>query len=75
MDQQSLSRINELAAIAKKRALTREEIEEREKLRRAYLAAFRSQFIQKMETTTVEYPDGTQVPLKDAARRGKEEKK
>ena len=38
---ENLDRINELARIAKERALTEEELAERAALRREYLAAFR----------------------------------
>ena len=39
----SLTRINELAAIAKTRSLTADELAERDVLRREYLAAIRGQ--------------------------------
>ena len=47
----ALKRINELAALAKERALTPEEQEERQQLRKQYLAEFRAQ----MRQTPVSY--------------------
>ena len=64
MENTYLKRINELAALAKSRGLTDEEIAERDKLRRAYLAEFRSAFGNILDNTTVKYPDGRSVPLK-----------
>lgn len=51
MDQQSISRINELARLAKTRALTSEESAERERLRKAYIAAFREQTRRTLDET------------------------
>ena len=53
MDQQSISRINELARLAKTRALTSEESAERERLRKAYIAAFREQTRRTLDETRV----------------------
>lgn len=75
MDAGSLKRINELSAIARTRALTREEALERAKLREAYLAEFRSRFKHQLDETVVRRPDGTEVPLREAARDGKEKEK
>ncbi|MBQ8641330.1 MAG: DUF896 domain-containing protein [Clostridia bacterium] len=58
-----LKRINELAAIAKERALTEEEIRERDILRKEYLAQFRSNFRGILDNTTIKRPDGTVEPL------------
>ena len=55
MDQQSISRINELARLAKTRALTSEESAERERLRKAYIAAFREQTRRTLDETRVKY--------------------
>ena len=71
MDKGSISRINALSALARQRPLTQEEMEERTRLRDAYRAAFRAQFVAQIENTVVEYPDGTTVPLKDAAKKEK----
>ena len=58
-----LKRINELAAIAKERALTEEETKERELLRKEYLAQFRSNFKGILDNTSIKRPDGTLEPL------------
>jgi len=71
MDKDSISRINALSALARQRPLTQEEMAERTRLRDAYRAAFRAQFVAQIENTVVEYPDGTTVPLKDAAKKEK----
>ena len=42
MDRQSIDRINELARISKQRPLTAAETAERDRLRKAYIAAFRA---------------------------------
>ena len=74
MDGKSIARINELSAIARSRALTREEALECAKLREAYLAEFRSRFKRQLDETVVRRPDGTEIPLREAARDGKENK-
>jgi len=48
-----LERINELAAIAKQRSLTKEEIDEREVLRKEYLAAFRANFKKQLDNIEI----------------------
>jgi uncharacterized protein YnzC (UPF0291/DUF896 family) len=58
-----LKRINELAAKAKTQGLTPEEIEERNRLRKEYLAAFRANVELQLENTYVQEPDGTQHKL------------
>ena len=68
MEQNNLDRINQLARLAKDRALTPDEQAEREALRKAYLADFRRGFKAQLENTVVEYPDGTRVPFRDAGR-------
>lgn len=68
MEQRNLERINQLARLAKERALTPDEQAEREALRQAYLADFRRSFKAQLENTVVEYPDGTRVPFRDAGR-------
>ena len=69
MEQASLARINELAKIAKTRALTEEEQAERTRLRKEYLAEFRKAFQQQLDNTYVQYDDGTKVKLSDAAKK------
>lgn len=58
-----LKRINELAAIAKSRALTDEEQKERDTLRQEYLAQFRANFRGILDNTTIQRPDGSAEPL------------
>ena len=69
MEKANIDRINELSRISRTRALTPEEQEERQKRRAAYLAAFRSQMRAQLDNTVVEYPDGTQVSLKESAQK------
>lgn len=66
MDKRSIDRINQLARAAKERPLTPEEDEERAELRLKYLAAFRQSFRSQLDSTKVEYPDGSRRSLKDA---------
>ena len=58
-----LQRINELAAIAKKRPLTEEETKERDALRKEYLAQFRANFRGILDNTSIKRPDGSLEPL------------
>ena len=58
-----LKRINELAAKAKTQGLTPEEMEERDQLRKEYLAAFRANLELQLDNTYVQEPDGTQHKL------------
>ncbi|MDO5058805.1 MAG: DUF896 domain-containing protein [Neisseria sp.] len=60
-----LTRINELANIAKSRALTNEELTERTELRRRYLDAVKGQMNNILSTCTVVDSEGNDVtPLK-----------
>lgn len=70
METMNLKRINELTAISRQRELTAEETAERQRLREDYLKAFRAQMRQQLDNTVVEYPDGTRVPFRDAAKKG-----
>ena len=63
MEQKNLNRLNELAKIARERALTPEETEERAALRKEYLADFRKAFQQQLDSTVIQYDDGTRVPF------------
>lgn len=59
-----IPRINELAAKAKSPdGLTTEEIAERERLRKIYLAAFRANFKTQLDNTYVITPDGKKTKL------------
>ena len=61
MEQANLNRINELAKIAKTRELTAEEQEERARLRKEYLSEFRKAFQQQLDSTVIQYDDGSRV--------------
>lgn len=54
-----IARINELAALARKRELTAEETEERSKLRRIYIDSVKANLVGQLENTYIVYPDGT----------------
>ncbi|WP_298643946.1 DUF896 domain-containing protein [uncultured Cardiobacterium sp.] len=57
----ALTRINELAAIAKTRALTADELAERDGLRREYLAAIRGQVDNNLLVTRIVDSEGNDV--------------
>ena len=64
MEQSKINRINELARAAKERALTEEELAERDALRREYLAEWRRGAEQVLENTYLVTPDGKKTKLK-----------
>ncbi len=63
MENEKLNRINELAKIAKERALSAEELAERDALRKEYIAEWRRGAIQVLENTYIVGPDGTKRKL------------
>ncbi|MCR5575386.1 MAG: DUF896 domain-containing protein [Oscillospiraceae bacterium] len=63
MEQEKLTRINELARLAKERALTEEELAERDALRKEYIAEWRRGAEQVLENTWIVGPDGTKRKL------------
>ncbi len=68
-----LDRINELARTAKTRALTAEELAERDILRRSYIQAVTGQLKAHLASVTVIDPDGRDVTpskLRDAQAAG-----
>ena len=69
MDDRSIRRISELTQLSRERALTEVEMDERHRLRAAYLTAFRGQMRAQLDNTVVQYPDGTRVPFRDAAKK------
>ena len=71
MDERSIHRINELSRLSRERLLTEAEMAERHQLRANYLKAFRGQLRNQLDNTVVQYPDGTQVPFKDAGKNSK----
>ena len=64
MEQAKIDRINELAHLAKERALTAEELAERDALRKEYIAAWRESTIAVLENTWIQTPDGKKHKLK-----------
>ena len=63
MEQSKLDRINELARLAKERALTEEETAERDMLRKEYIAEWRTSTIAVLENTWIQTPDGKKHKL------------
>ena len=63
MENAKLNRINELAAIARKRPLSAEELAERDALRKEYIAEWRRGAEQVLENTYIVGPDGTKRKL------------
>ena len=63
MENSKLERINELARLAKERALTAEELAERDTLRKEYIAEWRQGAIAVLENTWVVTPDGRKHKL------------
>ena len=63
MENSKLERINELARLAKERALTAEELAERDVLRREYIAEWRAGAVAVLENTCVVTPDGKKHKL------------
>lgn len=64
MENTKLNRINELAALAKVRELTDEELIERDALRKEYIAEWRRGAKQVLENTYILTPDGKKTKLK-----------
>ena len=65
MEQAKIDRINELARKSKTEAgLTPEEKEEQAALRREYVAAVRANLTARLDSTVIQYPDGTRKKLK-----------
>lgn len=63
MEKSKLNRINELAKLAKERALTAEELSERDALRREYIAEWREGAKQVLDNTYLVTPDGKKHKL------------
>lgn len=63
MENSKLERINELARLAKERALTAEELAERDALRREYIAEWREGALQVLDSTYIQTPDGKKHKL------------
>ena len=63
MENSKLNRINKLAKLAKERALTAEELSERDALRREYIAEWREGAKQVLDNTYLVTPDGKKHKL------------
>ena len=63
MENSKLNRINELAALAKQRELTPEELNERDVLRKEYIAEWRKGAMEVLDNTYVVGPDGVKRKL------------
>ena len=64
MDQKKIDRINELARKAKgPEGLTPEETAERDALRREYIDAVKASLTAQLDSTYIQYPDGTRRKL------------
>lgn len=65
MDQSKIDRINELARKLKTPGgLTPEESAERKALHQEYLAAIRANLTAQLDSTVIQYPDGSRKRLK-----------
>lgn len=64
MQQEKLDRINELARLSKQRELTEEEKAEQKQLRQEYVALVHNNLRGQLQSISVQYPDGSIVPLK-----------
>ena len=63
MENTKIQRINELARLAKERELTQEELNERDILRKEYIAEWRKGAEQVLDNTYIQPPDGKQHKL------------
>ena len=59
MEQSKLDRINALARLAKERPLSEEELAERDRLRKEYIAEWRASTIATLESIRIQNPDGS----------------
>ena len=64
MEKSRIYRINELARKAKAEGLTEEEVLERDRLRREYVAAFRENLVAQLEATYIVDEKGNKRKLK-----------
>ena len=64
MEQKKIDRINELARKAKSEGLTPEETEERDRLRREYIEAYRASLRSQLDSIRVVDGKGNKRPLK-----------
>ena len=64
-----INRINELARKKRSEGLTAEEAAEQKELYKEYLKGFRANMEKQLDNTDVEFPDGSVLPFKDAAKK------
>lgn len=64
MEREKIERINFLAKKSKAEGLTEEELVEQKALREQYIAEIRYSFGQTLESTVIQYPDGTRKNLR-----------
>ena len=65
MEKEKIARINELAKLAKQRALTDAELAERATLRALYITEFRASFGAILDNTVIERPDGARERVQE----------
>ncbi len=70
MTNEKLERINALARLAKERELTPEELAERDRLRKEYIAEWRAGAEQVLENTYIVGPDGVKRKLGKKPKKG-----
>lgn len=75
MTQERIARINELAKLAKSRELTPEEQEERQILRKEYVASVRNSLTSQLDSTYFVNSDGTQDKLEKKTTNSKQNPK
>lgn len=63
MEHEKIERINELARKRKTVGLTEQELAEQAALRQEYLQGFRANMEAVLESTVIQRPDGTKIPL------------
>lgn len=68
MEQSKLDRINALARLAKERALSEEELAERDRLRKEYIDDWRKSTIATLESIRIQNPDGSIQALRKKER-------
>lgn len=66
MEHEKIERINALARKKKAEGLTEEELIEQAALRTEYLAEIRASFGATLDSTVIQYPDGTRKKLKSS---------
>lgn len=60
-----LQKINPLAKKKREGTATEDELKELDRLRKEYLAGFRAMLNQTLESTVIQYPDGSREKLSD----------